>query len=176
MIRLLAFSLLLAVALPSSAHVSAAAAPPTQLPGDPGCLPRPSDGYPEPTLEEKRAAGKRVMTEMYEQKWVDMTFSPSGAMKVAPDLGSVSADNIMAGLWARCGLTRRDRGLVNLGILIARRANGQLSEHFANGLRNGLTKRELEEVIYQAAGYAGLPEASNAREVLIEVLNGQEDK
>jgi 4-carboxymuconolactone decarboxylase len=143
--------------------------------GDQGCLPRASDGFPEPSLAEKRAAGRKVMLEMYDQKWVDMTWSPSGTMAVAPDLGGISADNIMAGLWARCGLTRRERSLVNLGILIARRSNGQMAEHFRNGLRNGLSKRELEEVIYQAAGYAGLPEAANARAVLMEVLGEPKD-
>jgi 4-carboxymuconolactone decarboxylase len=85
-------------------------------------------------------------------------------------LGRLSTDNVFANLWSRCGLSRRDRSLVTLGILIALRADDELRFHFPIAIRNGLTRRELEEVVYHASGYAGFPAAANAQDVAEDSL------
>ena len=59
---------------------------------------------------------------------------------------------------------------MTLGILIALRAEGELRLHLPIALRNGLTREELEEVIYHAAAYAGFPAASTASRIGQEVL------
>lgn len=81
------------------------------------------------------------------------------------ELGILSADNLFGALWTRPGLDWRSRSLVTIGALIALRANDQLTEHFQIGLRNGLTRAELEEVIYHLSGYLGFPAAANASQV-----------
>lgn len=86
------------------------------------------------------------------------------------DLFPIAQQNIFGNLWARCGLSRRDRSLVTLGVLIALRAENELRYHFPIALRNGLTRRELEEVVYQAGGYAGFPAAASASRVAGQVL------
>jgi 4-carboxymuconolactone decarboxylase len=60
---------------------------------------------------------------------------------------------------------------VTLGILIALRAEGELRLHLPIALRNGLTREELEEVIYHSAAYAGFPAASAAGTIGREVLD-----
>ena len=47
---------------------------------------------------------------------------------------------------------------------------GELRLHLPIALRNGLTRDELEEVIYHAAAYAGFPAASTAGRIGQEVL------
>ena len=73
-------------------------------------------------------------------------------------------------LWGRDGLSRRDRSLVTMGILIALRATDEFAHHVAIARTNGLTEDEIAEVIYHASGYAGFPAANTARNVAREVL------
>jgi 4-carboxymuconolactone decarboxylase len=86
------------------------------------------------------------------------------------ELMELTLDHVFAALWARPGLDRRSRSLVTLGILIALRAGDELEFHFPIALRNGLTRHELEEVIYHSAGYAGYPAAATACKVARKVL------
>jgi 4-carboxymuconolactone decarboxylase len=88
----------------------------------------------------------------------------------APELLELSIDNVFGRLWGREGLSRRDRSLVTLGVLIALRASDELRFHFPIARRNGLTDDELAEVIYHCSGYAGFPAAASARNVAAEVL------
>ena len=58
------------------------------------------------------------------------------------------------------GLSRRDRSLVTLGILIALRRRGA-EAHFRIASRTA-DDDELAEVIYHSSGYAGFPAATTA--------------
>lgn len=83
------------------------------------------------------------------------------------ELGLVS---VWGALWARDGLSPRDRSLVTLGILIALHAETELRTHFRIALANGLSEDELAEVIYHSSGYAGFPAAVAARTAAREAL------
>ncbi|WP_029116845.1 carboxymuconolactone decarboxylase family protein [Mycobacterium sp. URHB0044] len=88
----------------------------------------------------------------------------------ASELMEMGVESVFGRLWARDGLTRRDRSLVTLGILIALRATDELKSHFQIARNNGLTDDELAEVIYHASGYAGFPAANTAKNVAVEAL------
>jgi 4-carboxymuconolactone decarboxylase len=88
----------------------------------------------------------------------------------APELMDIGIENIFGRLWTREGLSRRDRSLVTLGILIALRATEEMKAHFRIARQNGLTDEELAEVIYHASGYAGFPAAATAKNVAVETL------
>lgn len=88
------------------------------------------------------------------------------------ELLEIGVDNIFGRLWARDGLSRRDRSLVTMGILIALRATDEFKAHVSIGLTNGLTEDEIAEVIYHASGYAGFPNANSALTAAREVLEG----
>jgi 4-carboxymuconolactone decarboxylase len=93
-----------------------------------------------------------------------------GADGFAPELMDIGLESVFGRLWARDGLSRRDRSLVTLGILMALRASDELHFHFKIARNNGLTDEELAEVIYHASGYAGFPAASSARNVAAKAL------
>lgn len=88
----------------------------------------------------------------------------------APELMDIGVENIFGKLWTREGLSRRDRSLLTLGILIALRAEEELESHFRIALQNGLTKDELAEVIYHATGYAGFPAANTAKDAAVRAF------
>jgi 4-carboxymuconolactone decarboxylase len=86
------------------------------------------------------------------------------------ELLEIGIDNVFGRLWGREGLSRRDRSLVTLGILIALRATDELKFHVQIARNNGLTEDEIAEVIYHSSGYAGFPAANTACRVAREVL------
>ena len=65
-------------------------------------------------------------------------------------------------VWQRPGLAKRDRSLLNLGMLIALGKTEELKLHLKGALRNGLSKDEIKEVILQSAIYCGAPAALEA--------------
>jgi 4-carboxymuconolactone decarboxylase len=91
----------------------------------------------------------------------------------ASELMEMGVESVFGRLWAREGLSRRDRSLVTLGILIALRATDELKSHFQIARNNGLTDDELAEVIYHASGYAGFPAANTAKTVAVEALGAK---
>lgn len=119
---------------------------------------------------DKAAAGDRIATEMLAPKPGMPSVPVAAPPTFGGDIAMLAKENVFGNLWARCGLSRRDRSLVTLGILIALRADNELRYHFPIAIRNGLSRGELEEVIYQASGYAGFPAAGSARVVAQETL------
>ena len=89
------------------------------------------------------------------------------------ELFEIAIDNVFGRLWTREGLSRRDRSLVTLGILIALRSSDELKIHVQIARNNGLTEDEIAEVIYHSSGYAGLPAANSACKLAREVFDAQ---
>lgn len=81
-----------------------------------------------------------------------------------------AADFAFGTIWTRGGLERKQRSLVVMGILIAQRQVEELKIHVRIALSNGLTVREIEEVLYQAIPYAGFPAVNSAKIAMIEAL------
>ena len=76
-------------------------------------------------------------------------------------------------VWGRDGLSRRDRSLLNLGMISALNRPHELRLHIRGAINNGVTKEEMREVFLQTAIYCGVPAAidafRNAREVFKEL-------
>ncbi|MER5516595.1 carboxymuconolactone decarboxylase family protein [Streptomyces sp. NPDC002763] len=92
--------------------------------------------------------------------------------RIGEDLVDIGLTSVRGALWAREGLTARDRSLVTLGILIALGAESELKTHVRVALANGLTRDEIAEVIYHSSGYTGFPRAVAARTAAREALEG----
>lgn len=85
-------------------------------------------------------------------------------------IGKLAVDYAFGDVWSREGLERKQRSLVVIGILIAQRQTAELKNHVRIALTNGLTVRELEEVVIQATPYVGFPAVASATTAVIEVL------
>ncbi|MBB4576963.1 alkylhydroperoxidase/carboxymuconolactone decarboxylase family protein YurZ [Rhizobium lentis] len=68
----------------------------------------------------------------------------------------------MEGLWTRPQLSVRDRSVVTVAILVARSQTGDLSHYMNLALDNGVTPKELSEIITHLAFYAGWTNATSA--------------
>jgi len=89
---------------------------------------------------------------------------------IAPKLAQLTDSVLFGDVWARPGLSRRDRSLATVSALIAMNRPDQLRSHLALALENGLTRDELVEAITQLAFYAGWPNAVTAVTVAREVF------
>lgn len=77
-------------------------------------------------------------------------------------------------IWTRDQLTRRERSLVTLAMLIALNRQDEFKMHVKAGFNNGVSPTELKELILQSGIYCGLPAANSAMhaaEEILEVLN-----
>jgi 4-carboxymuconolactone decarboxylase len=99
---------------------------------------------------------------------------PTPAQRMFGDINPKLADltdNVLFGdVWARPGLSPRDRSLVTVSALIAMNRPDQLRSHLARARDNGLTEAELIEAITHLAFYAGWPSAVTASLVAKDVF------
>lgn len=73
-------------------------------------------------------------------------------------------------IWTRPGIDRRMRSAVTITALVAHGHLGELELHLRAGLRNGLTREEIVEILMQTAIYCGVPAANSAFGVARRVL------
>tara|TARA_R110001599_G_scaffold26856_2_gene94676 strand:+ start:121330 stop:121722 length:393 start_codon:yes stop_codon:yes gene_type:complete len=73
-------------------------------------------------------------------------------------------------VWSRDGLQRKIRSAAVLGMLIALRQTEEIKYHTKMGIANGLTKQEIEEILYTAVPYCGLPASNVAKAAMKEAF------
>ncbi len=88
-------------------------------------------------------------------------------------LGSFAFD-VVGEMWARPQLSRRDRSLLVISALAAQGRDEELELHTRIGLRHGLTRVEIEEVLLHVAAYAGFPAAMAASRHIDAALRAAE--
>lgn len=74
-------------------------------------------------------------------------------------------------VWARPGLGRKERSLINLGVLTALNRQHELEIHLKGAIRNGCTKEEIREVLLHVGVYAGLPASIDAFRTAKKVMD-----
>lgn len=114
-------------------------------------------------MQDRREKALKLLGQML---GTDMTAAIAGERRgtgFAERLGPLAMNGVFEPLWTGDTLDPRTRSLITIAMLIALRAHEELEIHFPAAIRNGATIAELEEVIYQASGYAGFPAANSAR-------------
>ena len=94
---------------------------------------------------------------------------------LSPELYEMSVGHLFGDVWARPGLSLRERQLVTLAANIAlARPNGNHS-HYRSSEHIGITRKEIIEVMIQVGHYAGWPTISNAVRQYTEVIQEEDD-
>lgn len=73
-------------------------------------------------------------------------------------------------VWNRPGLSRRDRSLLNLGMISALNRPHEFKTHVRGALNNGLSRDEIKEVLLQVSIYCGAPAALDSFRLAAEVF------
>jgi 4-carboxymuconolactone decarboxylase len=107
--------------------------------------------------ESRLERGNRVRREVLGDAHVNRS------MTQATDFTRVVQEYVTAScwgdVWARPGLDRRTRSLLNLAMLTALNRPHEFSVHVRGAVRNGCTEAEIQEVLLQTAAYCGAPAA-----------------
>ena len=73
-------------------------------------------------------------------------------------------------VWGREGLSRRERSLLNLGMLASMGKTEELKLHVRGAINNGLSVDDIKEALLQVAIYAGVPASLSAFKAAQAVL------
>lgn len=119
--------------------------------------------------DDRFDAGIAVRREVMGDDFVDAALARAAGSDGEELQRHVTA-TVWGSVWTRDGLSRRDRSLLNIGMLVALRATEELRGHVRGGLANGLTRKEITEAVIHASGYCGAPAALSAMKVVQEVL------
>ena len=113
--------------------------------------------------DSRHAAGLHVLQKM---GWPKEGGSPG----IDPEHWEHTVTNLFGELWARPGLSLRDRELVTMAVLIAAGAEGVVP-HFRYACHLGFTERNIREIILQAMYYSGWSRGGLALRRFLKVKN-----
>jgi 4-carboxymuconolactone decarboxylase len=73
-------------------------------------------------------------------------------------------------VWPRTALPHKTRRLLTIAMLVALNRPEELRMHLRAAANNGVTAKEIQEVLLQTAIYCGVPAANSAFHIAEEVL------
>ncbi len=96
------------------------------------------------------------------------------AMERIGPVGKLAFEFAFGDLWSRAQLSRRDRSLVVVSILVALNKTEELQFHIPGALNHGVSEVELTGVMATAAPYCGFPRAVEGYRTLARILRERE--
>jgi 4-carboxymuconolactone decarboxylase len=121
-----------------------------------------------PTQQSLFDAGLPIRREVVGAAHVDRSMARANDFMMAAQHAAVEIG--WGYIWARPGLDRKTRSLINLGMLTALRATNELKVHVKGAITNGATVDEIKETLLQAAVYCGMPAGLEAFRAANDVL------
>ena len=103
--------------------------------------------------------------------------SPREAARAfTPQLAEFVETPLFDTVWADPALSKRDRSLVTVAVLVALGRQNELGAHLRRAVDNGLTKAEISAAITHLAFYAGFPAAIDASAIAAKTLGPLSDE
>ena len=120
------------------------------------------------TREELFAAGMDIRRAVLGDAYVDASIAQADEFMQA--FQRQVTETCWGYVWPRPGLDRRTRSLLNLALLTALKAPGELKLHVKGALRNGATVEQIRETLLHATAYCGVPAGLQAFKAAHEAL------
>ncbi len=118
---------------------------------------------------DRRATGRATRTEVLGEPHV------ARAEAATTDFDRAFQDFITEGawgsVWARPGLSRRDRSLITIALLAALGHDEEVAMHVRASANTGAAAEEIREALLHVAVYAGVPAANRAFKIAKQVLS-----
>jgi 4-carboxymuconolactone decarboxylase len=122
------------------------------------------------SIMTNREAGIKVVREMMGDEAAAKLGASADSNTFGAPIAAYAVDQVFADIWTRPGLDRRSRSLVSMSVMIAMRQPHEFAIHMGAGLNNGLTLKEIEEVLIQTLPYVGYPAIATALAAAAEVI------
>ena len=121
-------------------------------------------------MSTARERGVQVFREIMGDQRAQALQAAAESNEFGAGVAGLALDYAFGSVWARPGLERKQRSVLTIGMLIASHQILELKNHVRIGVTNGLTVRELEEILIHAAPYIGFPAVASATTAVLEVL------
>lgn len=118
---------------------------------------------------EKFEKGLAIRKEVLGEEWVENSMNNLDDFTRDFQEDFITA-TCWGGVWGREGLSRKQRSLLNLGMLAALGRMHEFEGHVRGALNNGITRIELREALMQIAVYCGAPAGIEAFRAAKKVL------
>ena len=120
------------------------------------------------TRDEQRRKGREILKDVIGADYMKKRDASTNDFN--RPLREYSETYAFGDIWARPGLPRKVRSLINLGMLTALSKPAELKLHVHSALNNGCTLEEIQEALYQTVAYCGIPASIEAFKAAEEVL------
>ncbi|KAF9883120.1 hypothetical protein FE257_004069 [Aspergillus nanangensis] len=131
-----------------------------------------------PSLEEARQRlyqeGLKIRYEVAGKAYVDRSLA--SASSFSQPMQELVTEACWGSVWARAGLDRKQRSLLNIGMLCALDRGAELAVHVRGGVNNGLTETEIREALLQVSIYVGMPAGLEGFRIAEKVLQEIKDQ
>jgi len=120
---------------------------------------------------DTKQIGRQVLTELMGDGFLERREKTRNAFNDV--LHDYTEEVCFGRTWARPGIDRKLRSILNVAMLTALNRPNQLRNHVEGALNNGCTMEELREILLHAAVYCGLPAATDSFRIAEEVLRAR---
>ncbi|OAA55865.1 Carboxymuconolactone decarboxylase [Niveomyces insectorum RCEF 264] len=114
--------------------------------------------------------GLRMRRSVVGNAYVDRALA-NGATEFSQPMQELVTQWCWGYAWNRPDLGKRERSLLNLGMLMALNRSPELAAHVRGARNNGLSEKEIREAILHCTTYCGVPAGIEATRVAERVLN-----
>ena len=118
--------------------------------------------------------GLKVRKEVLGAEYVEKSLQSADDFSMA--MQEFSTESAWGSIWARPGLPRKTRSMLNIAMLTILNRPNELKLHIRASFGNGVTKDEIKEVLLQVACYAGVPAGLDAFRLAREAFAEMEKK
>ncbi|KAL3443406.1 CMD-domain-containing protein [Aspergillus insuetus] len=116
------------------------------------------------TSQELFQKGLKNRREVVGDAYVDAALN-NGSSEFAYPGQQLVTEWCWGNIWSRPGLDRKQRSLLNLGMLIALKSWPEFGVHVRGAINNGVTEEEVREAVLHATIYCGVPAGVEAMKV-----------
>lgn len=125
-------------------------------------------------MNERLTLGRRIRSEVLGEDTVRRRLDEADAFN--RDFQELLTEFCWGAGWGRGGLSRRDRSLLNLGMLSALNRPDEFALHVRAAIGNGVTRDELKDALIQVGIYCGVPAGVEAFRIATRVLRELESE
>ncbi|KAI1343124.1 AhpD-like protein [Xylariaceae sp. FL0016] len=134
-----------------------------------------SDPKYNPLHKELFEEGLKVRRSVIGDAYVDRALA-SGSTEFSKPGQELTTEWCWGYAWTRPGLERKQRSLLNIGMLMALNRGPELAVHVRGARNNGLTELEIREAILHCTIYCGVPAGVEAMKIAEKVLDEMAEK
>ena len=119
-------------------------------------------------MKDRLQLGRKIRAEVLGEETVRRRLDQADAFN--KDFQELITEFCWGAGWGRNALSRRDRSLMNLGMLSALNRPDEFALHVRAAIGNGVTRDELQDALIQVGIYCGVPAGVEAFRIASRVL------